>query len=578
MNKLSLFWLTLCCIPAFLISQDAEQLVRRVQAHLIIQDRASAKQEAEEAMKLYPKSCAIHEAYIQALAVNGEEKKMIQAWDAYVKLFPEKQSNRPLVEAMAWGVLDKASLSPSLMMRLMAILAGFFSQDVKGVAILHRGLKDSNATIRTIAIELASKQRDAKLKEEIKRLFKEESVWVVRKQVIQAAGKMKIKGLKSELEALVASESTSLEEKKSAIQALLSLLENVQRNEMVRLAASNRTGLKLLACEAVARFRSYRDGDLLFNLAHDSHPEVCSKALQSIGFLRPQDLPSYPVKDLALYYADVSNPKIAISASWLLTLYDPEEGQKRLKVFLYSSSQEIQLLAAAAVASTGSYGAELALNELRVHPNLFVRLNLAVGLIGQRRAAEEAGAVIYQALQQDKSKWVQKQEGVFSLFVPRSLSSSEEDPTLTPEMENQLTRLDLLNLLAIIKHPSAGEGVKSFLSETKWGISSVAAALLLTEGDEASINIVQKLLEDSNPKIRLQAALILSLWSHEEKAIQILQDGYQQADKELKGRILEGLGRIGSIDSLPFLIEQLKEPSQTLRIIAAMALIQCVNH
>ena len=98
------------------------------------------------------------------------------------------------------------------------------------------------------------------------------------------------------------------------------------------------------------------------------------------------------------------------------------------------------------------------------------------------------------------------------------------------------------------------------------------------KGDEEAIKVVRQLLQDPQPRIRLQAALILSLWSREENAIQTLEEGYPNSNWELKARILEGIGRIGSTRSIPFLIHVLKEPSQTLRLISAMALIQCVNH
>jgi HEAT repeat protein len=98
------------------------------------------------------------------------------------------------------------------------------------------------------------------------------------------------------------------------------------------------------------------------------------------------------------------------------------------------------------------------------------------------------------------------------------------------------------------------------------------------EGDESAVEIVQQLLQDSQPRVRLQAALILSLWSRDESAIRTLEEGYLNSNWEQKARILEGIGRIGSIRSIPFLLNVLKEHSQTLRLIAALALIQCLNH
>jgi HEAT repeat protein len=58
----------------------------------------------------------------------------------------------------------------------------------------------------------------------------------------------------------------------------------------------------------------------------------------------------------------------------------------------------------------------------------------------------------------------------------------------------------------------------------------------------------------------------------------ILQKVYPTTDRETKERILEGIGRVGSMQSIPFLVDALDEPFQNLRIIAAAALIQCLNH
>jgi hypothetical protein len=176
-----------------------------------------------------------------------------------------------------------------------------------------------------------------------------------------------------------------------------------------------------------------------------------------------------------------------------------------------------------------------------------------------------------------REKWHLAEYGLFSGITPQ-LPHNSEDPLTPPEIENQLLRLEMLNLLAILKVPDAHQAIREYLSRRSAEISAAAAALILTEGEESAADLVRELLHDPVPRLRLQAALILSLWSREEGAIQALEEGYLSSDWELKARILEGLGRIGSPRSVPFLIDALHEPSQTHRLIAAMALIQCLNH
>lgn len=556
--------------------QEIKKKARRVQAHVCIKDFQAAHEEAKNALALYPHAASLHEAYIRSLARLGREKEMLRAWNNYLTLFPEQNQNRELIEEMAWGVLGKASQSHSLITRQLALLAAFFCQEGRGVDIIHQGMRDSNYAIRAFAVKLAGHLHDEKLIAEIKRLFREEKMRPVRHEVIKAVGQMKILELQRDLEALISSEKSLAEEKAVAIASLLALLESIQRNEVIRLVSSNRAGLRLLACQAIAHFHSLRDLDQLLNLTSDYRPDVRAAAYQAIGLIRPKESQDAVLKAARRGIQD-SHFKAALSAAWLLTLYVPNEGAQAIQRYLMSDKQEVRLVASSALAATGHYGAHVALPLFERHADPYVRLNLALGLIGQRLATERAAQVVKQVMVSEKEKWCEVECGIFNALSNCQFSRDEESSS-TPEMDNQLIRLKLFNILAVLKEPDTQGAVREFLAERVWGISGAAAALLLTEGDEEAVELVQQLLQDKHPKVRIQAALVLSLWSHEETPIQVLEQGYANGDKETKTKILEGLGRIGSMASIPFLIQTLNEPSQTLRLIAAMALIQCLNH
>lgn len=571
--KLIIFFLFL----VFLSCADADEQsrARKIQSHLSIQDAPEAVLEARSALKEFPHSSLLHENYIRALASAGDEKRMIQAWESYQEIFSDEPLNRVLIEEMAWGVLTKASFSSSLVMRQMALLAAFFSQEAKGIAVLKAGMRDSNHAIRAMAVKLGGHFRDHQLSEEVRRLYKEEKVWSVRQHVLEAAGKMKIRSLRSDLEGLIASEDCHPAEKVLAITALVNMIEDLNRTEIDRLATSRQLGLRQLACRAIAHFQIMRDLDCLLLLARDPNPNVRWEACQAIGQLRPK-VKLNEILQLARQGSSDPNCRVASSAAWLLTLYCPQEGMKAFEHLLQDDRKEERVIAAAALRATGKYGIEYAIDQFRLHPDPFVKFNLALGLIGQRQCTSEALSYIKEMVLTEKGKWSSLEEGIFQAVT--NTSQNRPDSMLTPEMQNQLLRLEMLNLIAIIRPDEAQVAIRHYLSERQWEISAAAAALLLTEGDEAAIDIVKQLLEDPQPRIRLQAALILSLWSREERAIQTLQEEYALSDWELKARILEGLGRIGSMISVPFLINVLKEPSQTLRLIGAMALIQCLNH
>lgn len=170
-----------------------------------------------------------------------------------------------------------------------------------------------------------------------------------------------------------------------------------------------------------------------------------------------------------------------------------------------------------------------------------------------------------------------KEEGIFRYIAQSDLKHSEEIPNY-PEAVNQLTRLEVLEILAILQYPHAQQAIKEFLKERRWGLTGMASALLLTEGDEAAVELVRGLLQDPEKEVRIQAALILALWGSEESVLQQLQEAYATADRELKGQILEGIGRIGSESSFPFLAERLQDPFPTLRIIAAAVTLESLYH
>lgn len=560
-------------VLAFPLKGDVNAKVRRIEAHCLLKDYSAAQMEAEVALAINPKQQSLHEAYISTLAKIGDEQALLKAWKNYLGYFPEQKDNRIIIEKIAWGIIDKASNSSSILTRITALLAAFFSQGTKGVDILFVTMHDTNSALRAAAVELASHLHDYKLHEEIKRLFREEKVWDVRKKVIGAIGSMKIRELSPSLEKLIAADTTPAEEKALAVKAIVSMLEEIDRAKMEALSNSHRAGLRLLACEIGIHLQLKRDQDLFISLTQDYHPEVRAAALQTLGLLRPVS------SDLSVFEKLLldNNPKVALNAAWISTLEGSSNGIPVFEKYLNHTNREIRLYAASAVSSTGHYGSEFALKQLKVHSDPYVKMNLAIGLIGQRMEIPLCGEVLRAGLGLENDKWSWQEKGIFRILTPKS-NLADESSEVTPEMENQMTRLEILNVLAMLEDPNALTAIRQFASERTWGISGTASALLLTEGDAEAVNIVKELLLDKNHKIRMQAALILSLWSREEDAIKVLEEGFAQSDRELQIKIIEGLGRIGSMRSVPFLIQILEEPSQIMRMASAMALIQCLNH
>ena len=107
-----------------------------------------------------------------------------------------------------------------------------------------------------------------------------------------------------------------------------------------------------------------------------------------------------------------------------------------------------------------------------------------------------------------------------------------------------------------------------------WGVTGVAASTLLQEGGEDALQLIEQLLTDPEEKIRIQAALILAMLGSDPKATKVLMESYAKADRDMKIHILEALGHIKDPSIAPFLLDVLKEPFQSVRVVAASALIQ----
>lgn len=554
-----------------------EKLVRDVYAALTIDDCSMACQMAQEALKLNPLSRPLWESYVKALSKSGDEIKMLKAWRDYVKLYPHDSQNREILESMAWGVIDKGAISNSPGIRIFALLAAFFSQDAKGVDLLARLCHDSNSYLRSVAVQLAGQMRDAKLQDEVSRIFKTEKVYEVKIQAIRSIGRMRIKEMARDLEDLLANEAVPAEEKAVAIQALVNLFENADRAKLERLAKSSRAGLRLLAAEIVTILEQKENLDLIVPLLEDPRAEVRAQALEAIGLMGVKELNGKPIADFIIPKLKSQNQQVAITAAFVMMLHDPLEGQKALKVWLKSDSREARLQAASALARSGRYGVPLIQQAFSQATDPYVKMNLAIGLIGQRLNTHAACEVLYQGLKDQKEKWMWNEENGGHFLAPSTLKANDAIPNY-PEAVNQQVRLEILNMLAILKYPKAQEAIKQFLQERSWGITGMASALLLSEGDDSAVILVKNLLKDANPKVRIQAALILALWEADEEIIGVLQNAYVTADREMKERILEGLGHIGSSSSIPFLVEAMNEPFQTLRLIAASSLLQCLYH
>lgn len=575
-----IFLVFLCATSSSFGACSEEEYKKRIYAHLMISDRLSAVQEAEKALREYPKSKNLQLAYIRALSEKGDETEAMEQWAETVINFQEEKNDRRMLELLAWGVLNKGESSAQLNIRLNSMIGAAFTRDAKAIPILLEQMRASNALLRSIAVKLASSFGDAPFKDEITRMLKEEKVWYVRLDVIQAIGALHVRELKAELKEIIGNPRTLVEEKAAAIVALVSMYDVIEREELLSLVQSDRAGLRQLAAEVITYLNMKEELDLLLPLLRDVSSDVRISALNALALMRVQKIGSARVIELLEENLQNSSPEVAITASYVLLLNDEREGLRRFSQWLKSENPEWRRLSSAALSSSGKYGLKLILKEFKETRDPYVKINLAMGLIGQRIQVNAACDAIHKVLSQEKNTlwmWDARSNPLFRSLAPSRVKHIEHIPHY-PAVIDQLVKLDLLSVLSILRYPDAGAVVREFLQARTWGVTGAAAATLLQEGDEEDLVAVRELLNDPDEKIRVQAAMILAIVGSDPSAVKILQGAYPHVDREMKVHILEALAHIGDPSSIPFLLEILKEPFQVLRVVSASALIQCLYH
>jgi HEAT repeat protein len=575
MRSLLFIFLPIALVQA---SFTEEEGVRRVRAHLLIEDSASALKEALELVDQYPQSKVSGSILIEALAAEKRESEALAVWHSISVKYPDLIQDRALLEELAWGVLRKGLDSTQTGVRLSALIGAYLTRDVRAVQILKQMMRDSNAVIRSIAVQMTPAYQDASLKEEVIHLLENEKVWMVRLEVIKVIGALRIGALKPYLEKMIGSEKVTYEERQIAIESFLQLEDDLSLEKLTLLTKSNRAGMRHLACSIAIHLESKEAKDLILPLIHDSHPDVKVAALNAFALCYKDLVSSYDAIELLSQPLQDSHPTVQVTAAWAATLVDASFGSPHLKRLAEDRVPETRRLAAAAIAASGARGVSLAQEQIRENTDPYVKANVALGLLGQRVDVALACDALHDSLQNDKKMWMwdTKANPLFQVLAPSQIRYVDHIPNY-PESIDQMTRLNLVGLLTIVEDPRALTILKDFLQKRSWGITGVAAAMLLQEGDETALEVVRQLLSEEDQNVRLQACLVLAMLGKDESVLSDLQGAYAGADHQKKLHILEALGRMGGGDSYSFFIGVFKEPFPILRVAAAASLIQCLN-
>jgi HEAT repeat protein len=546
-----------------------KEVLFQIYSQVLIHDYQAAQSSAMEGLKFYPESKELRALLIKILAETGQEMEAFREWQK----FDNEDDN--VLESLAWGILEAAENSEQLVVHVSSMLGAAQTQDVRAVHLLQRQMRSRNAYVRAVAVNFTARFGDEVLVDELISMLEREQVWYVRLEVIKALSRFQVSSIVPKLRNIVGSSRTTIEEKGVAISSLVSMMETIDKEELDALITSPRAGLRQLACELILHLDLENDRERLVLLLDDTSNEVKCAALCALCYLGVDGL------DLEANLDELrrsSNKRIAITAGWLSLFVNQVEGYKTLYTYAVHPDADVRRLASSAIGAGGDRGALLAQKLLRQSDDPYVRVNLALSLIGYQTESARCCNEIAQFLEGNDLIMQEQYSGL--PFTAISPSQVRHIPQVSqyPKMIDQRTRLGMYNHLAVMRYPKAIDAIKGFLARQTVGIPFMAAQVLMREGGGESIDLVRQLLTDKDEKIRLQAAIVLAILNPEDNVISVIEEVYPHVDRSFKLQIIEALGYFGSRKSLPFLVKRLGEPYSVLRIASASAIIQSLNH
>ncbi|MBM3192384.1 MAG: hypothetical protein FJZ63_07035 [Chlamydiae bacterium] len=552
---------------------------KRIRDHLLIKDYTSALSDLKLFLARFPQSKELHILKVCALAESGSGLEALEAWNGLIASYPEVKENVHLIETVAWGILSRAESSSQQVVNISSMIGASLTRDAKAVQVLQRHLRSSNAYLRMVAVRLATQYGDRQLIEEIQRMLKKEVVWYVRLEILRALGRLQCKEVTSLLKEIVESPKSTIEERATAAEALLSLYDHLEGKELQKLLESPRAGLRYLACNIVAYLNLQDQAESIASLMQDTSTEVKIAALNTLTVIGLPSSCKISILEKVKVLLEEEHPVVAITACRLLMHYQSHEALTCLKKWITGDQAEMARLAACALALSGSFGKEAARQLLSKVKDDFIKVNLAYGSLSQEGPVGELceEIALFLAKQEGKIMLDMSWNPLLKVVAPSRIRHTPE-MVQYPTVVDQHTRLHLLNVLAIMGYPQAEASIKNYLKSQSMGATYAASALLIEEGAEDSIEIIKDLLKDPEEKVRVQAALVLAMLGGDKEALQVLKEMYPKVDRDLKIAILEAMGHIGSKEEIPFLLGLLEDPFNVMKVIAASSIIQCIYH
>lgn len=577
MKKISFITLTVCnSLFSALVSTEGE-FIAKISSLMTVGDHKGARRVSMLTKDLYPDSKNVLSLYIRSLADDGFLKEAL----SHLPIIAGDEDVRnyfPVLESIGWNFLLQED-GISSVSNIASLLGAYRTHDARCVHLLLKKLNSTNAFDRHLAVKLCMAYRDFPLRKKITELMKSEKNYFVRLMLIEAVGKMKIKECESSLREMLSSSTRTFEERCVAIQSLINLTDKPMIEELNELKASHKTSMRELCVALITHFEMQEHVPLLIEFLADRHPGVRAKAL--LGLLVLEAPKSSLIEVKGKIHALVQNDVIEVSeiAKVVLLSIDTEKGLEAFEASLLGDDQKKARFASRVIGYTGNISNPLIQKVYQQSTDSIVKANLCLAMIGKNVDDFVTARYLSQFLKEYSGQIMMKSDFA-PFFIGIDESSVRHIPYIPnyPNLVDSMTRLQLLSKLSILEVDGVAESMRSFLKNRMWRVSSSAAIMMLEDSKLEDIELLKDLLEDPDPMVRLQSAVVLAFYGNDTTVSSVLEEAYEKVNWEKRIMILEAIGVIGNRSSIPFVIEKMKKESFILQKMAAATLLQCLYH
>ncbi len=546
--------------------------IKKIQNQLIIEDFDGAFLEIQNLLK-EDKSFNIFSLALKIYISLGREEEWIQLWREGCERFSyDELYDKNLLEDFCWGILKKGSFHSSGLVRLFSLCSAVYSNDLKAEKYILQAMQDDDVLIQILSVRMAEHYATPNLKKQISCLLNKKNLsLLVKLEVLDIIGKLKISSEKATLFNLIRDRYASSIEKRAAIRSLVAM-QNQQ--DFCFLFDKDTVDAQsiLVICELVRAYNLLEYKDFLLQVIENSCSEVQQSILDCLISLGRDFLSVEELFIIGTKFLDQKYPiRTRCLAAKLLLLNNYLEGESFFELALSSYDTLIIREASGILISLGEKGVSLAKKFLLEINDEQAKVDLSILLLLRQERVEEAVNILSDFLKKNIENPMTK--GTELLFTQKNGYQN-----YTENFDNFHVSMILFHLLTVSNSSCQNELLSLFFEYTwKQGFSYLLNVFWEDKPNEV-LKLLSALKNNPSKTTRLEAILSQVCLLRDDESVNELEKMYYLCSWQEKVKIMEIFALIEHPRKVPFLLQCCcDEEMLSLKIIAAGCLLMALQ-